>query len=204
MKKLIIIFSLIFNITAIADEQCHPGQENASPKKSADNFGEEMAIIASKVSNDQEVKVEAAITYLISISDSSTFSENEANIFINSTKPICENNTLDSKFRSRACITVSGLHGKLAQKLQMSGLSDGKSSYKYLQKSLALDPDNEEAITGHAFAIIGLSDQGYIVRKLAERSLNTKIKDEAVKAKGNLERINKTSSPLYKQILNII
>lgn len=204
MNKVILIFSLLFCLPTFAAELCQPNQDSASPKGSVDAFAVKMSLAVGQVSDDPEVSVQVAINYFSTIQDSVDFSEKEANRLISSVKPICENNNLESKFRSRACSVVSGLHGKLAQKLQMGGISDGKSSYQYLQKSLALDPENEEAITGHAFVIIGLSDQGYIVRKLAERSLNTKIKDEAVKAKGNLERINKTNSPLYKQILDII
>lgn len=204
MSKVILIFSLLFCLPIFAADQCQPNQDSASPKGSVDNFASKMSLAVGQVSDDPEVGVQVAANYLTSIQGSVSFSEKEANRLISSIKPICENNDLGSKFRSKACIMLSGLHGKLAQKLEMGGIADGKSSYQYLQKSLALDPNNEEAITGHAAVIIGLSEQGFLIRKLAERSLNTSIKDEAVKAKGNLERINQTTNPLYKQILNII
>lgn len=204
MRKIIAIISILLSLSSYAGEQCNHGQEDASPKGSADFFAQKISIVVSKASDDLNVKVQSGAAYLGSIQTSTNFLEKDANSFITSIMPICENNKLDAKFRSRACIIISGLHGKLAQKLQMSGMADGKIAYKYLQKSLELDPLNVEAVTGHAIAIIGLSDQGYIVRKLAERGLNTNIKDEAMKAKGNLERINQTSNPLYKQILNII
>lgn len=204
MKKLILIFSLLLPSAIYAFEQCHTAQQDAFPKESVDNFGQKMAVIANKSVDDSNVKVQAGATFLASIQGTTNFSEQDAKSFIASVTPICENSSLGAKFRSKACNVASGLNGKLAQKLGMGGVTNGKLAYQLLQTSLKLDPDNVEAINGHAVAIIGLSDQGWLVRSLAEKSLNTNIHDEALKAKSNLERANLTEGLLYKQILKII
>jgi hypothetical protein len=163
-----------------------------------------MATIIDAETEDNNVKLQAATQYLMAIYHDPNFQENTANNFINSLTPICENETLEKKFRSDACTKLSGLHGMMAQKLKMNGISNGVKAYQYLTKAISLDPNNKDAINGHALAVIGIYDQGYLIRKLAESKLGISGSVEALKAKSNLERLNLTGTFIYKKILDLI
>ncbi len=201
-KIIFVIVTLFISLqTTLFAQNCDP--QVTSVLSGNEKLATKMAIIADKVSDDNEVKVEAASTYLSSITGTTNFSVDEANHFVSSITPICESTKLEAKFRSIACTRLSGLHAKLAMKLGVSGVSNGTKGYNYLQKALALDPSNQDAVLGHAVAVVGISQQGYFIRKIAEKTLNVTTSDEAKKAKDNLERLKLTNNPVYSQILDI-
>lgn len=201
--SLTIIFNFIFCLSAIAQEQCaQPALEISN--KNVDALATKVAVIAGEATNDSQTIVESAKIYLFSIGTSTDFDENEARGFVLKLTPICEDNKLEAQFRSSACTRLAGLDGKLAQKLQMSGISNGKDAFKYLKVALALDDKNKDAILGHARVIYEVYNKGFLIRKMVESNLNTSFKDEANVAKSNLEKINLTDDPAYKKILDII
>lgn len=206
MRK--IIFILLFLIftsqpSLMAQEKC---DEIQSSKDTAEikNLSSQAAVIAAKISDDNESILSSATTYLSAIGESTNFIDSEINFFISGLTPICKDTKLDAQFRSNVCTRLSGLHGKLVQKLESKGISDGKSAYQYLKLSLSLDPRNIDAIMGHANTVAEIYGYGFIVRKMVELNLSTNFKDEAKYAKENLERINQTSTPIYKRIMDIL
>jgi hypothetical protein len=204
MGKIIFIFSFLIQVNAWSVEMCAPDQSSASPRPGADNFGSKISIIVGQSSDDINTKFDAANTFLAANQNGGEFKEADAKLFIASLTPICENTKLDNVFRSKTCSSLAGLHGILAQKLQLAGVSNGQSAFKYLHQSLQLDPSNIAAIFGHASTIVGINDQGWLAKKAAAIALHTNIIDEAKIAKANLERVHQTNSPIYKQILDII
>lgn len=199
--KLTVIISLFtFSVSLKAELDCSSVKEvNGTYVELA----KVVALIAEKVSDEENVTLEAATTYLASIGSGVDFKENEALIFINKLTPVCENSPADKTFRSRACTRLSGLHGKMAQKLKMDGISNGKFAYKYLKLALQLDANNKEAIIGHAMTVAELSNQNYFVKKIIESNLEANFADEARYAKANLERVNLTRHPLYQRLSEI-
>ena len=106
------------------------------------------------------------------------FDEAVANKFIDSITPICEIENLEKKFQSKVCTTLSGLHGKLADKLRMKGIQNGKSVFRYLKKALLLDSENIVAAIQHAEATLGVYDEGIIGRKVAAKALGIVLDNE--------------------------
>lgn len=198
LSLVLLVFSLSFALKA--EIEC-------STTKEADgtyiNLAKVAALIAEKVSDEEAVTLEAATTYLASIGNSVDFKENEAILFINKLTPVCEGSSTDKIFRSRACTRLSGLHGKMAQKLKMNGISNGKFAYRYLKMALQLDSNNKDAILGHAMTVAELSNQNYFVKKIIESNLEANFADEARYAKANLERVNLTKHPLYQRLSEI-
>jgi hypothetical protein len=141
---------------------------------------------------------------LLSIKNSTDFSEESTKKVINDLKPICDNEALDKKIRSRACTKLAGLNGMMAKKLKINGVEYGQNAYHQLQLALDLDPNNSEATIGHAIAIVGLHEAGYFIRKLAESKLNISTSDQAQVAKKNLERLKLQSNPIYSKILDAL
>ncbi len=186
-----------------AEVSCGASQDRL-PALIIEKLAGQISQIAEKSSDDNKVKYEAASTYLLSIKDQTSFDEKVASDFIASLTPICENEAIELKFRSKVCGKLSGLHGKLAQKLQLSGVGNGQDAYRYLKIALNLDPDNTEAIVGHAIAIVKIYEQGFFIRKLAESKLNIIASQEAQVAKINLERMNLTKNPVYSKILEVL
>ena len=206
MRKKIIISSILLlsiKTQVFADEICQ-GTLPVSPATKVENFSSKIAIITNKISTDDNSKLESASTYLSSISGSTNFNESDANEFINSITPVCENKSLEAKFRSKVCTRLAGLHGKVAQKLGVNGISNGKNAYNFLKLALSIDPNNTEAAIGHAVAVVGIYDQGFIIRKLAESKLNISANKEAIQAKEDLERLNLTTSSIYKRLLDVL
>lgn len=203
---LLLTLSISLQTALFAQDDCPELAQQAQQASGIEpsvKLATKMAIIADKVSDDNEVKVDAAATYLASITGTSNFNVDEANHFISNITPICENANLAASFRSVACTRLSGLHAKLAMKLGMSGVTNGTKGYSYLQMALRLDPSNQDAVLGHATAVVGISHQSFLIRKVAERTLNVTTAEEAKKAKENLERLKLTNNPLYSQIVDI-
>ena len=198
-----LIFIILFQPSLMAQVKCienKTGSTNAQIEK----LSSYIAIVAEKTSDNNNVKLEAAKTYLMSIGDIANLNENETNNFISSITPICENNKLDPHFRSKVCNTLSSLHGKMTTKLGTKGISNGKSAFNYTKLSLSLDPNNIDAIIGHASAVVAIYNQGFVIRKIAAMNLHTNFGDEAKYAKANLERVNQTGGPIYKEILDLL
>lgn len=201
-KLLIFCIYLLLSLPSKSEEVCELKVENVNTDK-IDKLSTQVSIIANK-SNDNNVILEAATTYLLSITGRTDFLEKEANQFINSLIPLCEGTTLESKFRSKACTKLSALNGKMAQKLQMSGVTNGKNAYNYIKIALSLDPNNSEAVIGHAMAVVGISQQNFLLKKVAESKLGITVIEEAKLAKANLERLNLKNHPLYSRIVDIL
>jgi hypothetical protein len=201
--KTIVYFSLMPLAFSFAlAKTCDDLQVN-SPIAGLEKFSAKVAVIAHTVSDDDNTKYQAATTYLMSIMTTTDFNESDAKGFINTITPICENTILETKFRSKVCTTLAKLHGKLADKLQMSGIDNGKSFFRYIKKSLTLDQDNSNAAIFHAKGVVGVYDQGPFKRKIAAKLLEIDLDDETLSAKVNLERLDLTKDPVYKRVVEI-
>jgi hypothetical protein len=207
MTKYIFIFSIFIILsqtTLWAQEGCDENRLK-DPTDNISKFASDVAFITAKTTdNNNKATVEVATTYLMAIKSRIDFKDNESNAFISQLTPICNDSEVEAKFRSKACTILSGIHGKIAQKLQLAGIENGKTAFHYLQQSLALDPQNVDAILGHAQVVAKIYDQGFVIRNVAEAKLNISFKDEAQKAKINLERVHQTDTPTYKKILDIL
>lgn len=150
--------------------------------------------------NDDTNNYEAAEAYLLSIENDKDFNLDETNYFIQSIVSICENEKSELKFISKVCTTLARLHGKIADKLRMKGIQNGKSLFRYIKIAIQLDPENTTAIIYHAETVLGVYDQGSIGRKVAEKALGINLNSELSNAKQNLERSGLTAYPIYKKI----
>jgi len=206
MKKrlFLLTFLVIFKTQIIiADEPCQRTPDESPQTTDLEKLAGKIAIISSKSTQDHQALYQSATTYLTAVGVGIDFNDNEANHFISQLTPLCENAGIEKNLRSKICTRLSGLHAKMAQKLKLSGIENGKSAYKYLKTSLELNPDNLDAVVGHAWAIVGIYDQGFIIRKLAESNLGVSAKEEALIAKKNLERLNYTNQIIYKKLLDV-
>lgn len=206
MSKTIFILLLLLNAPSLKAETA-PCLEFETPSKkdthNAASFAERIAVIAEKLSDDEKVKVETADLYLKSVGMKNNFDDNEMNNYIKTLTPICENKELEKKLRSKSCANLSGLHGALARKLQLSGIANGLSAYKYIKAAITIDPYNSEAVFGHAMAVQGMSEQNYFVKKMVESKLGVSISAEAKEAEANLKRVKLDWNPLYQKIREI-
>ena len=199
----ILSLTLISISTVSAKEDCKESQLTPPPT-TITKLATSSAAITNKVSDNVTVKAEAAATYLMAIDKSTSFNEKEANNFIASLTPSCDNSEIEVQLRSKICTELSELHGKLADKLQMSGIENSKNFYKYLNLAISLNPNNPEAVLDHAEAIVDISKLQYFIRKIAESKLNIDTTAEAKKAKANLERLRLTGNPIYKEVVDIL
>lgn len=208
MSKILLysfLATFLFQTSLYAEVDCPEERLVKSPNAKIEDLASKMAVIAEKAAGDDSAAIlEAATTYLMSIAYTENFNESEANNFILKVTPLCESSSVKQKFRSTACTRLSGLHGKIAQKLQLGGISNGKKAYTYLKKALELDPNNRDAITGHANTVYAVYNKGFLARKAVEINLGVSINEEVRFAKTNLERINQSNSPLYRRILDIM
>ncbi len=199
IKTLILTCVLFFSSLLQAQEDCKCESNEATHNKLAKT----MALIALKSSDDKVVILEAATTYLAALGNGVNFKEEDAQLFISKLQPLCEDISLDKKFRSLTCTRMSGTYGKLTQKNKLNGISTGKSAFKYLKLALKLDNTNLDAIFGHAVTIVELNGQGYFIKKIIETNLGASFADEAKFAKANLERVKLDHHPLYASVLEI-
>lgn len=198
----VLILFLILTSTSRGDSDCETKVKNE--QTAIDNLAQSVSQVVGKSSNDPKVKIEAAGTYLMSIKNATDFSEEKTKNVINDLKPICDNESLDKKIRSKACTKLAGLNGMMAKKLRLDGVEFGKDAYHQLQLALNLDPNNTEATIGHAMAIVGLYESGFVIRKLAESKLSISASDEAQIAKKNMDRLKLQSNPVYNKLVDVL
>ncbi len=195
----------LFFLSAVSSEarsEC-PMAKMRVEAKCAETLASDVAIALSRSSDDPEIKLEAATTYLKSLPSSDAISEDRANAFIGSLKPLCQDSALSAGLRSKVCLTLSGLHGKLADKAEMGGLEDGQNFFKFLNLAMDQDPNNREAALTHANAVVEIYQQGILKRNLAESMLRIKLVEQAQAAKRRFMLLNLTGDPLYSALSEI-
>ncbi len=154
---------------------------------------------------DDDLKnYQAAEAFLLSIENEKDFNLYVANEFILSIVPICEKDNLELKFKSKVCTTLAKLHGKIADKLRLKGIQNGKALFHYIKKAIQLDPENSEAVIHHAEALLGVYDQGPLGRVVAEKALGLDLNMELREAKLNLERAHLTANKIYNKITDAL
>lgn len=147
--------------------------------------------------NSQDLKnYEEADAFLQTINKATDFNDDLVLIEINKVKPICLNKNNEKIFLSKACTTLSRLHGKIAYKNKMNGLNDGKLFFKYVKKALQINPQNSDAALAYAKGVYGGHDQ--LSSTIVATALDINLEDETKNAIKAIEATNQTSSSFYE------
>lgn len=200
--KLSCAFLFLARMTSEAWAEC-PISEVRVEAECAEALASDVAAALNQSSDDPEVRLEAATTYLKSLRSSDAINEDKANAFIASLRPLSLDRSLGAGFRSRVYLALSGLHGRLADRAGLGGIEDGQKFFSFLNSAMDLDPGNQEATLIHANAVVEIYQEGILKRNLAESMLRIDLVEQAQAARGRLKALKLTTDPVFSAVSEI-
>ncbi len=162
--------------------------------------------LANNLSEAQRtLKISNAYLRQIQANPSLAFNINIARQYAAVADMVCEEKSLPLNIKAEGCVITSGVLGMIAkQRGQPDGRDDGIESYRKVIEALHYNPDNKEAIFGHADALIGVHQENFLVRFFVKKTLQTTIKVEAERARDGLARIGAQDTNEYRQVLKML
>lgn len=154
--------------------------------------------------SESKTQVDEAYQYLLAIGDTNDIDVVVTRKYTDNVLPICSDVNEEIIFRSFSCYVLAGLHGKLADKLRMKGIEDGKQMFLFIKSAISLNPSHVPSVLYYGDALIGVYNEGPIGRRTAARLLGINLNQEFMNAKLIFEKLALQNHELYKKIVDAI
>lgn len=131
------------------------------------------------------------------------FNQAAAEAIIADLQKIANDNSVARPTRSQALVYMSGIHGRISDKLRANGgTAHGKKALACLKLAINLDGQNKNAGTAYATTIHRMIKKNLVTRKFIEGGMGIDLEDEAKNAVKVLESMGMKSFEGYEDLKN--